>query len=125
MNPGWLSSAALVLLLAQAARPGSTPKTRPAAVSRAPIVLASDKAAELKNAYDAALKANQAFQLAQKDWEAKYNAFMAAEYKARYELGVPQDYVLNLETAAFEPKEKGAPLGPTAPPKKDTDTEKN
>lgn len=104
-----------VLFLSGQAAPSSSAKGKAASEARKPVTLSSEKAKELKAAYEAALKANQVFQLAQKEWEAKYNAWVAAEYKARYELGVPQDFVLNLDTAAFEPKEKSSPVNPGAP----------
>jgi hypothetical protein len=91
-----------------------TPTQPPRNASPAPIALPADKAKELKDIFDAAVKANQALQLAQKDWEAKYNAWVAAEYKSRYELNVPREYVLNLETAAFEFKPVDSEPGPAS-----------
>lgn len=83
--------------------------------------MSPERSKDLRAAFEAALKANQALQLAQKEWEAKYNAWVAAEYKVRYELSVPQDFVLNLEASAFEPKEKTTPISSSKPNEKNRD----
>ncbi|MEX0879673.1 MAG: hypothetical protein WEB59_13565 [Thermoanaerobaculia bacterium] len=108
-----------LLLAAQVAGPPPTPtpKGKAPAAARQPVAVPAERAKELKAAYDSAIKANQTFLLAQKDWESKYNAWMAAEYKTRYELNVPQDFVLNLELGVFEPKEASGPLNPASAPK--------
>ena len=77
------------------------------------VVVPQERLQALKAAFEDALKANQALQLAQKEWEAKFNAWTAAEYKARYELNVPKDFLLNLETGVFEQREKATPVNPT------------
>jgi hypothetical protein len=73
------------------------------------VPLPGETARRLREAFGAAMNANQAFQLAQKDWESKFHAWEAAELRARYELGVPPDFVLNLETGAFERPRGEAP----------------